>query len=168
MPRSEGWVALLDKRLNQLPGSHEVINASISGDTTSGGLNRLPQALATSQPDIVVIALGGNDGLRAQPLPNIKQNLIKMIELSRSQGSQVLLAGMQLPPNYGPYYTNGFKSIYSEIADQLSLPLVPFLLENVGGVNELTQSDGLHPNTAAQPLIVDNVWPYLQPLLENK
>lgn len=167
MPVNDGWVALLNKRLNQTTGSHQVINASISGDTTQGGLSRLPQTLRSNQPDIVILALGANDGLRAQPLTNMKQNLTKMIELSTSQGSQVLLAGMQLPPNYGPYYTNQFKAIYEELATSRNLPLIPFLLANVGGVNGLIQEDGLHPNAKAQPLILENVWGHLVPLLKN-
>jgi len=167
MPVDDGWVALLNKRLNQTTGSHQVINASISGDTTEGGLSRLPQALQSNQPDIVILALGTNDGLRAQSLTNMKENLVKMIELSKSQGSQVLLAGMQLPPNYGPYYTNRFKAIYEELATSRDLALVPFLLENVGGINELIQDDGLHPNAKAQPLILENVWAKLEPLLKS-
>lgn len=165
MPVENGWVALLDKRLDKLPGSHQVINASISGDTTAGGLSRLPQALKTSQADIVILALGANDGLRALSLQALKQNLEEIIELSKSRGSQVLLAGMQLPPNYGPYYTNQFRSIYEELATRHNLPLVPFLLDNVGGEEALIQSDGLHPNAEAQPLILENVWPYLESLL---
>lgn len=167
MPVENGWVALLDKRLNQLTGSHDVINASISGDTTSGGLSRLPQALASNQPDIVILALGANDGLRALSLSTLKQNLTEMIELSKAQGSKVLLAGMLLPPNYGPYYTNQFKAIYEELATNHDLPLIPFLLKNIGGVETLIQKDGLHPNAQAQPLILDNVWPYLEPLLKG-
>jgi len=167
MSVDDGWVALLDKRLNQTTGSHHVINASISGDTTQGGLSRLPQALQSNQPDIVILALGANDGLRAQPLTNMKQNLIKMIELSESQGSQVLLAGIQLPPNYGPYYTNRFKAIYEELATSRDLPLIPFLLKGVGGVDELIQEDGLHPNTKAQSFILENVWGLLEPLLKS-
>lgn len=167
MPVENGWVALLDKRLNQTTGSHDVINASISGDTTSGGLSRLPQALASNQPDIVILALGANDGLRALSLSTLKQNLTEMIELSKAQGSKVLLAGMLLPPNYGPYYTNQFKAIYEELATSHDLPLIPFLLKNIGGVETLIQKDGLHPNAQAQPLILDNVWPYLEPLLKG-
>lgn len=167
MPVENGWVALLDKRLNQTTGSHDVINASISGDTTSGGLSRLPQALASNQPDIVILALGANDGLRALSLSTLKQNLTEMIELSKAQGSKVLLAGMLLPPNYGPYYTNQFKAIYEELATSHDLPLIPFLLKNIGGVETLIQQDGLHPNAQAQPLILDNVWPYLEPLLKG-
>lgn len=167
MPKQQGWVALLDKRLEQKSSSHQIINASISGDTTSGGLARLSQALQSHQPDIVILALGANDGLRALPLPTMKQNLAKMIELTESQGSEVLLAGMQLPPNYGPYYTNRFKAIYEELAASHSVKLVPFFLHEVGGVEELTQADGLHPNASAQPIILENIWPHLQPLLSS-
>jgi acyl-CoA thioesterase-1 len=167
MPAKQGWVALLDKRLEQASHSHRIINASISGDTTSGGLARLPQALQSYQPDIVILALGANDGLRALPLANMKQNLTEMINLTELQGSQVLLAGMQLPPNYGPYYTNRFKAIYQELAAQHAIPLVPFFLEDVGGVDALIQSDGLHPNAKAQSIILDNVWTHLEPLLNT-
>lgn len=167
MPKQQGWVALLDKRLEQVSRSHHIINASISGDTTSGGLARLPQALQSHQPDIVILALGANDGLRALPLPNMRQNLAKMIELTESQGGKVLLAGMQLPPNYGPYYTNRFKAIYEELAANHSVKLVPFFLHEVGDVKELTQADGLHPNASAQPIILENIWPHLQPLLNS-
>jgi len=166
MPTEQGWVALLDKRLDEAPGSHQVINASIAGDTTSGGLARFPQALQSHQPDIVILALGTNDGLRALGLSSIKENLAKIIELTESQGGQVLLAGMQLPPNYGPFYNNKFSAIYRDLASSYEVSLIPFLLDQVGGVNELTQTDGLHPNAKAQPLILDNIWPHLQNLLE--
>lgn len=165
MPTEKGWVALLDKRLEKVPGSHLVINASISGDTTNGGLSRLPKALQSYKPDIVILALGANDGLRALPLANTKQNLRKMIELSRAQGGQVLLAGMKLPPNYGKTFNNQFRSIYTDLASDYEILLVPFLLKEVGGVEELTQADGLHPNANAQPIILENIWPHLQPLL---
>ena len=166
MPTEQGWVALLDKRLDEAPGSHQIINASISGDTTSAGLARFPQALQSHQPDIVILALGTNDGLRALDLTSIKENLAKMIELTESRGGQVLLAGMQLPPNYGPFFNNKFNAIYRDLASFYEVSLIPFLLDQVGGVNELTQADGLHPNAKAQPLILDNVWPHLQNLLE--
>jgi len=168
MPTEQGWVALLDKRLEKTSGSHQIINASIAGDTTSGGLSRLPLALQSHQPDIVILALGANDGLRALDLTSIKENLAKMIELTESRGGQVLLAGMQLPPNYGPFFNNKFNAIYRDLASFYEVSLIPFLLDEVGGVNELTQADGLHPNAKAQPLILNNVWPHLQNLLESQ
>lgn len=166
MPTEQGWVALLDKRLTKVADSHHVINASISGDTTSGGLARLPQALQSHQPDIVILAVGTNDGLRALGLTSMKENLAKMIELTESQGRQVLLAGMKLPPNYGPFYNNKFIAIYRDLASSYEVSLIPFLLDRVGGVNELIQTDGLHPNAKAQPVILENVWPHVQDLLK--
>lgn len=165
MPTEQGWVALLDKRLETTNGSYQIINASISGDTTSAGLARLPAALQSYHPDIVILALGANDGLRGLPLNSMKQNLTKMIELTESQGGQVLLAGMQLPPNYGPFYNNKFIAIYKDLAKSHEVSLVPFLLDEVGGVNDLIQVDGLHPNAKAQPVILENVWSHLQALL---
>ena len=168
MPTKQGWVALLDKRLKTAVGSYQIINASISGDTTSAGLSRLPKALQSHHPDIVILALGANDGLRGLPLHNMKQNLTRIIELTESQGGQILLAGMKLPPNYGPVYNNKFTAIYSDIATTYEVSLIPFLLDEVGGVNELIQADGLHPNAKAQPVILENVWPHLQGLLKTQ
>ncbi|GMQ75618.1 MAG: arylesterase [Gammaproteobacteria bacterium] len=160
-----GWVQLLQKRLQERQAGYRVVNASISGDTTSGGAARLPRALAKHRPEIVIVELGGNDGLRGLPLSVTRANLERIIVDSQTAGARVLLLGMRLPPNYGPAYTNAFHAIYQELADRYDAARVPFLLEGIGGVDELMQADGIHPRAEAQPLMLDNVWPYLKPLL---
>lgn len=160
-----GWVQLLRKRLEESQAGYRVVNASISGDTSNAGAARLPRALAKHRPDIVVVELGGNDGLRGLPLSVTRTNLERIIVDSKTAGARVLLLGMRLPPNYGPAYTNAFHAIYKELADQHAVPRVPFLLDGVGGVDEMMQADGIHPRTEAQPLMLENVWPYLKPLL---
>ena len=162
---SEGWVNLLEKRLREAGFPHRVVNASISGDTSHGGLARLPAALERYQPGIVVLELGGNDGLRALSLQALEENLAAMIELSRQAGAQVVLAEIRIPPNYGPRYTEKFRAIYDELAKRYGITLLPFLLEGVAGNPALMQEDGIHPRAEAQSLIVDKVWPVLQPLL---
>jgi len=161
-----GWVALLGQRLRQQGYPQTVVNASISGDTTAGGRTRLPEALQRHHPQVVIIELGGNDGLRGLSLAQTRANLDAMIKMARSAGAQVLLVGIYLPPNYGPEYTRKFHAIYSELAHQQQLPLVPFLLAGVALTPGLMQADGLHPRGAAQPRLLDNVWPYLEPLLK--
>ena len=165
IPPEQGWVALLDERLQAVDTDYQVINASVSGETTSGGLTRLPALLSQHQPDIVLIELGANDALRGLSVAVIRENLKSLVEQSLDAGSQVLLIGIRIPPNYGPQYTEAFFNLYAEIADQYEVPRVPFLLENVALDWNLMQSDGHHPNAAAQPLMLDNVWPYLEPLL---
>ena len=160
-----GWVRLLQDRLDDGGAGYRVVNASISGDTTSGGLARLPGALKEHDPDIVVVELGGNDGLRGLPLDVTRENLERMIVLSREAGARVLLVGMRLPPNYGPAYTEAFHAIYQELGDKYDVARVPFLLDGVGGVDELMQADGSHPTREAQPRMLENVWPHLEPLL---
>jgi acyl-CoA thioesterase-1 len=164
---SEGWVNLLSKRLKERGFPHQVVNASISGDTSGGGLARLPAALERSQPDIVILELGGNDGLRGLSLKTLKGNLAAMIELCRQAGAQVMLAEMQIPPNYGPQYTEKFQSIYTELTEHYDVTLIPFLLHGIAGNPVLMQEDGIHARAESQPLIVDNVWPVLRPLLER-
>ena len=159
------WVDLLHERLKQQGFEHQVVNASISGDTSSGGLARLPALLAEHRPELVIIELGGNDGLRGQPTEQLQQNLAAMVADSRKQGAGVLLLGMQLPPNYGARYTQSFAKVYSDLAASAEVPLVPFFLEGVGGQPALMQADGIHPNAQAQPLLLENVWPALQPML---
>lgn len=161
----QGWVALLEERLGEEGLEHSVVNASISGDTSSGGLARLPALLAEHRPELVIIELGGNDGLRGQPVAQLQQNLAAMIELSREAGAQVLLLGMRLPPNYGVRYTTAFAQVFEDLAQQGNLPLVPFFLEGVGGVATMMQADGIHPTAQAQPTLLENVWPTLRPLL---
>lgn len=160
-----GWVALLEKRLAQQGFDDKVVNASITGDTSANGLARLPAQLAAHKPDLVLLELGGNDGLRGMPVAQLQQNLASMIDLSRKAGAEVLLLGMQLPPNYGARYTQAFAQIYQTLADEKKVALVPFLLEGVGGVPTLMQADGVHPTAGAQGKLLENVWPTLKPLL---
>ena len=161
----KGWVALLEQRLKQEGFDDKVVNASISGDTSAGGLARLPAALATHKPDVVVIELGGNDGLRGQPPAQLQQNLASMIQQSRDSAAKVLLLGMQIPPNYGKRYVEAFAKVFGDVAQKEKVPFVPFFLEGVGGHPELMQADGLHPAVAAQDTLLENVWPTLKPLL---
>jgi acyl-CoA thioesterase-1 len=160
----QGWVNLLEKELTK---NHaiQIINASVSGETSSGGNTRLPALLAEHNPDIVILELGGNDGLRGQPLKLLQKNLQSMIDASKKIEAKVLLAGMQIPPNYGARYSNQFKDLYPKLAEQNQLGLIPFLLEGIGGNETLMQRDGIHPTADAQPIIVKNVLPELEKLL---
>lgn len=160
-----GWVSLLQKRLNEGGFEHRVVNASISGDTSAGGLSRLPKLLAQHSPSVVIIELGGNDGLRGQPPAQLQQNLASMARKSQEAGARVLILGMQLPPNYGRRYTQAFAQVFSDVASAQQLALVPFFLEGVGGVPGMMQADGIHPAAKAQQRLLDNVWPSLEPLL---
>jgi len=159
-----GWVNLLRQRLHNESTDWQLINASISGETTDGGLRRLPDLLSKHKPDVVIIALGGNDGLRGFQPPTIKQRLANMIELSQP-GADVLLLGIEIPPNYGAAYTNAFRDIYSSLAAEYDTALLPFMLNNVYDGDGMMQADGLHPTAQAQPKILDNIWPALSPLL---
>lgn len=164
---AQGWVALLGQRLEQnLPG-WRVVNASVSGETTGGGAARLTQALQEHTPAVVILELGANDALRGLPLELAQANLQRMIEAARETRAKVLLIGIQIPPNYGPQYTRAFAAMYPELASGKKLALVPFLLEKVALEPQLMQSDGLHPNEKGQPLLLETVWPYLQPLLQR-
>ena len=165
--REEGWVELLARSLDQAEYPHTVINGSISGETTGGGLARLPQALDTHNPDVVVIELGGNDGLRGYPTDMVRSNLKQMVELSLASEAKVLLVGMQIPPNYGPRYTEAFFDMYADVADETGVALVPFFLEEVALSPGMMQSDGIHPTAEAQPLLLDTLWRYLEPLLDS-
>ncbi|GFM68206.1 arylesterase [Pseudomonas cichorii] len=160
-----GWVSLLEQRMRDEGYTDKVVNASISGDTSAGGLARLPTLLAEHKPELVILELGGNDGLRGQLPAQLQQNLTGMVQQSKSAGAKVLLLGMRIPPNYGPRYTAAFAEVYPKVAQETDIPLVPFMLEGVGGVASLMQEDGLHPNADAQPLLLDTVWPMLKPLL---
>jgi len=162
---SLGWVSLLDKRLKEQGFDYKVVNASISGDTTAGGLARLPALLSEQKPKLVVIELGGNDGLRGMAPAQLQQNLSGMVQQSRKAGAKVVLLGMRLPPNYGQRYTDAFARVFDGVAGEQKIPLVPFFLEGVGGVQDMMQADGIHPAVAAQPRLLDNVWPTLKPLL---
>jgi acyl-CoA thioesterase-1 len=158
----EGWVALLQKRLKAQGYGYRVVNASVSGETTAGGLQRLPRALALHKPEIVVLELGGNDGLRGLPIATTRDNMNRMVELSLATRASVLLLGMKVPPNYGPRYASGFEQIFADLATRKKLAFVPFFLDKVALAPGLMQADGLHPTAPAQPLMLDAVWPTLQ------
>lgn len=159
----EGWVTLLQQELAK---QAKVINASVSGETTSGGLTRLPAVLSQHKPDIVIIELGGNDGLRGQQLKIMQENLQTMISASQAAGAKIILAGMQIPTNYGPRYTKQFREIYPTLAEKNKTALIPFLLEGIATHSNLIQQDGIHPTAEAQPLILKNVLPVLMPLIK--
>lgn len=162
----EGWVNLLQKELAKKDQA-KIVNASVSGETSSGGLTRLPALLSQHKPNIVIIELGGNDGLRGQPIKILQENLQTMITLSQAIGAKILLVGMQIPTNYGPRYTTQFKDTYEALAEKNKTGLVPFLLEGVATHSELIQNDGIHPTAAAQPVIVKNVLPILLPMIKE-
>ena len=167
LPRVEqGWVALLQAKLKTEGYGYEVVNASVSGETTAGGLARLPRALSLHRPSIVILELGGNDGLRALPIAPMRANLARMAELSAAAGAKVVLVGMRMPPNYGPQYTEQFSRVYAQIAHDERLALVAFLLDGVALTPALMQDDGIHPNAAGQPRLLENLWPALAPLLK--
>ncbi|CAH1043888.1 arylesterase [Halomonas sp. TD01] len=162
--QERGWVTLLAERLE---GEAQVINASISGETTSGGAQRLANIIGQRQPDIVLLELGGNDGLRGLPPTQMRSNLANMIEQSQQAGADVLLLGIDIPPNYGQAYRDAFTGVFHSLADEYDVSLVPFLLEDVALNGQLMQDDGIHPTAEAQPIILDNVWPALEPLLDS-
>jgi acyl-CoA thioesterase I len=163
----QGWVALLQTRLKDQGYVYQVINASVSGETTAGGLARLPRALMLHQPKLVILELGGNDGLRALPIAQMRANLVRMVDLATAAGAQVLLLGMRMPPNYGLDFTEQFRLSYSDLARDKKLPLVPFLLNDIALLPNLMQADGIHPNELGQSRLLDNVWPSLKPLLRH-
>ena len=167
IPVEAGWVALLQQQLATQHPDWKIVNASISGDTTANALARIPQAISTHQPDIVMLQLGGNDGLRGLPPGQMRANLAAMIEQSQAADAEVLLLGIDIPPNYGSAYRDAFTGVFTRLADEHDLPLVPFLLEGVALEDDLMQDDGIHPTAAAQPRILENVWPELAPLLEE-
>jgi acyl-CoA thioesterase-1 len=163
----QGWVELLRRKLKEGGYGYQVVNASVSGETTAGGLARLPRALTLHHPQIVIIELGGNDGLRALPIDQMRANLAKMVELSSATGAQVLLLGMRIPPNYGPEFTEQFSHAFTDVAHDKKVPLVPFLLHDIALTPALMQADGVHPNESGQPKLLDNTWPTLQPILHK-
>lgn len=165
LPRDTGWVKLLADRLAQHGAKYSVVNASISGETSSGGRTRLPALLKQHRPAVVVIELGANDGLRGLPLTALRENLAAMIDASGAAGARVLLVGMRVPPNYGRDYAERFASTFEELARRRKVALVPFLLDGFAARLEYFQPDRIHPNEKAQPLMLDNVWPHLAPLL---
>lgn len=167
MPTAAGWVHLLDERTAKMTPAWRVVNASISGETSLGGRHRLPALLKGVRPRVLVLELGANDGLRALPLPALRDNLAAMLDMARAAHVRVLLVGIELPVNYGPRYRDGLRAVYAQLARQYQVPLLPFLLDGVALDPALIQADGLHPNAQAQPRLLDNVWPLLQPLLRE-
>jgi acyl-CoA thioesterase-1 len=163
----QGWVELLKTRLKTQGYGYQVINASVSGETTAGGLARLPRALELHHPSIVIIELGGNDGLRALPIAQFRDNLTQLVALASASGAKVLLLGMRMPPNYGPQYTEQFAKVFSDLARDKKIPSVPFLLTDIALNQNLLQGDEIHPNVDGQPILLNNVWPALQPLLKK-
>ncbi|MGH8707704.1 MAG: arylesterase [Burkholderiales bacterium] len=162
-----GWVALLAERLRREQPDYSVVNASISGEITAGGAARLPRALAQHKPDIVILELGANDGLRGLPVKEMETNLGAMIVMAKKAGAQVLLVGMRVPPNYGPEYTNDFAAAFARLARTHKSALAPFLLDGVAEDLSLFQPDRIHPTEAAQPILLDTVWKALRPLLRS-
>ncbi len=161
MPRSQGWVSLLERRLDESRRPWQVVNASISGDTTGQGLKRLPQLLSLYQPQCVIIELGGNDGLQGKPLWAIRSNLRKLIQEVRAAGGHPALVAMQLPPNYGNYYVDSFRRLFGEIAESEDIPLLHFNLEEIASTEGMMQPDGIHPAPEAQETMLDALWPAL-------
>jgi len=158
---------LLQERIDKKKLAYEVVNAGVSGDTTAGGLARIDWLLR-QHPDVIVVGLGGNDGLRGLPLESVEKNLREILRRSRAAGAHVLLLGMKIPPNYGPEYTGGFEAIYPRLAKEMGVPLVPFLLEGVGGIARLNQDDGIHPTAEGQEKVADTVTPYLAGMLAQE
>ena len=165
MRQDESWVSLLQKRLNSKGYEYRVVNASISGDTTQGGRTRLPRALSKHKPALVIIELGGNDGLRGVPIEVSRGNLEAMIAASQDTGALVVVTGIRIPPNYGSTYVTRFQAIYDDLAKQYDLLLVPFFMRDVALDPDFMQPDGIHPNVRAQPILLDAVWSVLEPAL---
>ena len=164
----QGWVALLTQRLQSQGYGYQIVNASVSGETSEGGLERLPRALQLHQPRIVILELGANDALRGLPVSAARDNLARMVQLSQGAGARVLLVGMRIPPNYGQRYTEEFARIFPELASQYHVPLVPFLLQGVALDPARMQPDGMHPNATGEAPVLDTLWPYLKPMLDKK
>ena len=159
----QGWVHLLQKRLDQqYPKQHKVVNASVSGETTSGALARLPKLLQTHRPDVVVIELGGNDGLRGQPPIQIQKNLAQLVQKSQQSKAKVILFGMKIPPNYGTAYSTAFEKNYVVVSQQYKIKLLPFFMQGVAGQKSLMQKDLIHPNAKAQGILLNNAYPYIK------
>lgn len=168
IPVKSGWVALLEQRLAKQDYAVNVVNASISGETTRGAMTRLDTLLQNHQPDFVIVELGGNDGLRGFPFTEIEQNLTVIVRKLTQTGSRVLLVPMQLPPNYGQVYNQKFRAVYRRVADDFDIPLSTFILEDIAINRELMQADGIHPVASAQPLMLDNLWPSVELLINGR
>jgi len=164
----QSWTTLLQLRLRSQGYEHRVVNASISGDTTEGGATRIEAALLNFDPELVILELGGNDGLRGIPPDTMKGNLQSIIESSRASGASVILLGIRIPTNYGPRYTSAFEAVYRDLAEQMDIPWIEFFMEGVALDNSLMQADGIHPNEAAQPILLDNAWPMVLRALSDR
>lgn len=167
IPQQKGWASLLQQKLVSEHYQYDVVNASISGETTSGGASRIRNALSQIKPNIIILELGANDGLRGLPIESMIANLNTIIQEGKKSGAKILLVGMKIPPNYGPQYTKLFSQSYLKLSQEHQIPLVPFMLENVAAKTNLIQDDGLHPNAIAQPLVLDNIWSKLKMLLKK-
>lgn len=167
VPVGQGWVTLLQGRLTHEGYEYRVVNASVSGETTGGALARLRRTLEVQKPALVIVELGGNDGLRGLPIADVRRNFDDILRLSQQAGARILLLGMRIPPNYGPAYTQAFHAMYGELSERHRVPLVPFFLAKVALDDSLMQDDGIHPNAKAQPLLLDTLWPMLKPLLKK-
>ena len=167
MPVEQGWVSLLQKKLLTHHSRYSLYNASISGETSAGGLARIDALLNTQKPAIVLLQLGANDGLRGLPLTEMKANLAQIIEQSKKSGAKVLIIGMRIPPNYGPKYSQSFTQKYQQLSQEFKVPRVPFMLQGMENRLELIQDDGLHPNVQGQPIILENIWPQLKLILKK-
>lgn len=167
MEVDQSWVALLQTRLHSQGYEHRVINASITGETTEGGAARIAQALDMFTPSLIILELGGNDGLRGIPPDRMKGNLQTIIQSSKSAGAAIVLLGIRIPPNYGSRYIEDFDNVYRELADELDVPWIEFFMEGIALNDELMQADGIHPNAAAQSLLLDNAWPVISKALTN-
>lgn len=161
------WTALLQDRLEELGYEHRVVNASISGETTEGGAARIETALSTFTPDLIILELGGNDGLRGFPPERMRMNLEKIIKSSKDSGASVVLLGIRIPTNYGPRYTAAFEGVYRQVADDLGIEWIEFFMEGVAMNDELLQADRIHPNTEAQPILLENAWPIISATLDD-
>jgi acyl-CoA thioesterase-1 len=164
----QSWPTLLQSRLTSLGYEHRVVNASISGETTEGGVTRIGSALENFSPDLVILELGGNDGLRGFPPERMRENLRKIIEASLTDGTAVVLLGIRIPTNYGTRYTQSFENVYRELAQELDVPWIEFFMEGIALNDDLMQDDGIHPNAIAQPLLLDNAWPIISAALDDK
>ena len=164
----QSWTALLQSKLESQGYEHRVVNASISGDTTEGGASRIAAALENFGPDLVILELGGNDGLRGIPPDRMKDNLKAIIETSQASGASVIMLGIRIPTNYGSRYTSAFEGVYRELAEQLQIPWIEFFMEAVALDETLMQADGIHPNARAQPILLDNAWPIVSQALADR
>lgn len=164
----QSWASLLQARLEEQGYEHRVVNASISGETTEGGASRIESAIETFSPDLIILELGGNDGLRGIPPDRMKGNLNKIIESSSASGAAVVLLGIRIPPNYGQRYIEAFENVFREVAAEHEVPWIEFFMEGIALNEELMQGDGIHPNAAAQPLLLDNAWPIISTALANQ